>query len=535
MDKIIHWFGLNQKIDYKTEVLSGLTVALSLVPSSIAFSMIAGFSPLIGLYTSFIMGVVAIFAGGRPGMITASAGAIAVIFVGLIKDLKELYPSIEDGTVLNYVFLTVIIGGILQVLFGVLRLGKFMRLIPHSVLFGFLNGLAIIIFTSQFDNFKVKETGELLPTLEFSLLLGFSILTMVFIWLFPKITKAIPASLAAIIVVSTIILGIGIDTKSVADTLKEGETIQGGFPPLTFPNVPFTFETLKLVLPYSVILAIVGLLESLLSLNIVDQMTGSRGNANKECIAQGTANIASGFFSGMGGCTVLGQTLLNINNKARARLSSLAAAIFILLFIMLFAKWVEMLPMAALIGLMFMVAVDTFQWSSLKIFKKMPTMDVIVMVLVTLVTVITHNLALAVLIGVLLAAVVFAWENAKRIRARKYIDEEGVKHYEIYGPLFFGSVRDFETKFDIASDPKEVLINFKESRVSDMSAIEALNNITAQYQKHNKKVTLTHLSPDCRNLLKNADAIIEVNIEEDPTYPVMLNTLHNNPITADES
>lgn len=530
MDKIINWFGLNNKINYRTEVLSGITVALALVPSSIAFAMIAGFSPLIGLYTSFIFGVVAVIAGGRPAMINASAGAIAVIFVGLIDELKTNYPSISDESILNYVFLTVIIGGVLQIIAGLFRLGKFMRLVPHSVLFGFLNGLAIIIFTSQLRHFYNIETGELLAQNSLLIMICFTAATMLLIWLFPKLTKAVPASLAAIIIITSVILGLGIDTQTVSDTLKEGQTINGSFPPLTIPNIPFTLDTLLLVLPYSVVLAIVGLLETLLSLNIVDQMTGTRGNANKECIAQGSANFVSGFFSGMGGCTVLGQTLLNINNNARARLSSLVGASLILIFILFGAEWVEMLPMAALVGLMFMVAVDTFQWSSLRIFKKMPKNDVIVMVLVTLITVFTHNLALAVLIGVLIAAVAFAWENAKRIRARKHIDEAGVKHYDIYGPLFFGSIRDFETKFEIEEDPQEVVVNFMESRVSDMSAIEALNNLTSRYQKLGKKITLTHLSPDCRKLLKNADKIIKINVNEDPTYPVMLSTLNNAPL-----
>jgi SulP family sulfate permease len=529
MESIVNWFGLRNKINYKTEVLSGITVALALVPSSIAFAMIAGFSPLIGLYTSFVFGVVAVIAGGRPAMINASAGALAVIFVGLIDELKTNFPDISDETILNYVFLTVILGGVLQVLVGIFRLGKFMRLVPHSVLFGFLNGLAIIIFTSQLRHFYNIETGELLEQLSLWIMIGFTAATMLVIWLFPKLSKAVPASLAAIIIISGVILGLGIETQSVADTLQEGETIKGSFPPFTPPNLPFSLDTILLVLPYSAILAVVGLLETLLSLNIVDQMTGTRGNANKECIAQGSANFVSGFFSGMGGCTVLGQTLLNINNKARARLSSLVGALLILVFIMFGAEWVEMLPMAALVGLMFMVAIDTFQWSSLRIFKKMPKNDVVVMVLVTLITVFTHNLALAVLIGVLIAAVAFAWENAKRIRARKTIDAHGVKQYAIYGPLFFGSIQDFEAKFDIENDPQEVVVNFMESRVSDMSAIEALNSLTARYQEAGKKITLTHLSPDCRRLLKNADKIIQVNMNEDPTYPVMLNSLNNEP------
>lgn len=522
---LIGWFSFDRNINYRTEVLSGFTVALALVPSSIAFAMIAGFSPLIGLYTSFVMGIVSVFSGGRPAMITASAGAIAVIFVGLTEDLRAAYPDITDADLMKFVFFTVIVGGVLQILIGLFRLGKFMRLVPHSVLFGFLNGLAIMIFMSQLSHFYDSETESLIETEKFLILAGFVILTLLIIWLFPKITKAVPSSLVAVVFVSILVIALNIDTKTVQDTLKEGQTISGGFPPFTFPNISLNWELITILLPYTFILAVVGLLEALLSLNIVDQMTGSRGNANRECVAQGTANIFSGFFSGMGGCTVLGQTLLNVNNGARARLSNIVASVSILLFIIVGADLVEMLPMAALIGLMIMVSIDTFQWSSLRIFKKMPTSDVVVMALVTIITVITHNLALAVLIGVLIAAVAFAWENAKKIRARKKIDENGVKYYEIFGPLFFGSIQDFENKFDIQNDPKEVVIDFKESRVSDMSAIEALNNLTSQYQKSGKKITLIHLSPDCRRLLKNADDLIKVNVDEDPTYPVMMNNL----------
>ena len=522
MKKSLNLFDLKQKVDYKTEILSGLTVAIALVPEAIAFAMLAGFSPLTGLYAAFVMGIITAIFGGRPGMISGATGAIAVVFLGLITELNERFPGIDSEEVLQYVFATVILAGIFQILAGVFKMGKFIRLVPHPVMFGFVNGLAVIIFTSQFGSFVSKETGELIPMQAFLTLLGFAVLTMLIIWLLPKVTKAIPSSLAAIIVVSAIVIGFGIDTKTVKDTLDEGASIQGSFPPLSIPTIPLTWETFLLILPYAGIVAGVGLIESLLSLNLLDEITETRGSGNKECVAQGTANIASGFLSGMGGCAMLGQSLINVSNGARARLSGIVASVVLLAFIMFGASLIEQLPMAALVGLMFMVAIGTFEWASLKTFKKMPTSDVVVMVLVTLITIITHNLAIAVLIGVVIAALAFAWENAMRIRARKRIDENGVKHYEIYGPLFFGSVSAFNSKFDVLGDPKEVIIDFHESRVVDMSAIEALNVITERYHKAGKKVTLRHLSTDCKNLLKNADKIIDVNVEEDPSYKVVL-------------
>lgn len=522
MKKSLNLFNLKQKVDYKTEVLSGLTVAIALVPEAIAFAMLAGFSPLTGLYAAFVVGIITAIFGGRPGMISGATGAVAVIFLGLITELKDRFPGIDSEEVLQYVLATVILAGILQILAGVFKMGKFIRLVPHPVMFGFVNGLAVIIFTSQFSNFVIKETGELIPTQAFLTLLGLAILTMLIIWLLPKITKAVPSSLVAIIIVSAIVIGFGVETKTVKDTLDAGASIQGSFPPLSVPTIPLTWETFFLVLPYAGIFAGVGLIESLLSLNLIDEITETRGSGNRECVAQGTANLASGFLSGMGGCAMLGQSLINVSNGARARLSGIVASVVLLAFIMFGASLIEQLPMAALVGLMFMVAIGTFEWASLRTFKKMPKSDVIVMVLVTLITIITHNLAIAVLIGVVIAALAFAWENAMRIRARKRIDENGVKHYEIYGPLFFGSVSAFNSKFDVLGDPKEVIIDFHESRVVDMSAIEALNVITERYHKAGKRVTLRHLSADCKNLLKNADKIIDVNVEEDPSYKVVL-------------
>ena len=522
MKRYFNIFDLTQKVDYKIEILSGLTVALALVPESIAFSLLAGFSPLTGLYAAFVMGIVTAVLGGRPGMISGATGAIAVIFLGLITELREKFPQIESEEILQYVFATVILGGIFQMTAGFLKLGKFIRLVPHPVMFGFVNGLAIIIFMSQFSNFTTTDNSSLLSTESLLVMLGFVVLTMFIIWGLPKITKAVPSSLVAIVVVSGIIMWFGIETKTVADTLAEGQTIKGTFPPLTIPLIPLNWDTFLLILPFAVIVAGVGLIESLLSLQLIDEITETRGSGNRECVAQGTANVISGFFSGMGGCAMLGQSLINISNGARARLSGIIAAVVLLFFIMFGASFIEKLPMAALVGLMFMVAIGTFEWASLRTFKKMPKSDVVVMLLVTLIAVITHNLAIAVLAGVIISALAFAWENAMRIRARKFIDENGAKNYDIYGPLFFGSVQVFNEKFDVLGDPKEVIINFKESRVVDMSAIEALNVITERYHKAGKKLILRHLSADCRKLLRDADKIIDVNVEEDPTYKVMI-------------
>lgn len=509
MKKYFNLFDLSQKVDYKTEVLSGLTVALALVPEAVAFALVAGLSPLTGLYAAFVVGLVSSVFGGRPGMISGATGAIAVVIVVLAK---------SHGV--EYVFATVILAGIIQMSAGYLRLGKFIRLVPHPVIFGFVNGLAIIIFMSQLNQFK-DASGNWLTGDSLYVLLGLVLLTMLIIWGLPKITKVIPASLTAIIVVFGIVFFVGIDTKTVGDIAS----IQGGFPPFHIPSIPFNLETLILILPYATIVAGVGLIESLLTLNIIDEITETRGRGNKEAVAQGAANVLSGFFSGMGGCAMLGQSLINISSGSRARFSGIVASIMLLIFIMFGSGLIEKVPMAALTGLMIMVAIGTFEWASMKTFTKFPKSDIFVMVMVTLVTVVLHNLALAVVIGVIIAALVFAWDNAKRIRARKRIDENGVKHYEIYGPLFFGSVTAFNEKFDVLNDPDEVIIDFAESRVVDMSAIEALNKITERYHKVGKRIHLKHLSSDCRQLLKNAEEIIDINVWEDPTYKVAIDDI----------
>ena len=508
MKQVLSLFDLSQKVNYKNEILSGLTVALALVPEAIAFALIAGLSPLTGLYAAFTIGLITSVFGGRPGMISGATGAVAVVIVSLAK---------SHGV--EYIFATVVLAGIIQMIAGFLKLGKFIRLVPHPVMFGFVNGLAIVIFMAQMSSFKVEDASGVLTWMQGSqlyIMLALVLLTMLIIWGLPKLTKVVPASLTAILVVTAIVLGLGLETKTVGDI----SSIQGGFPPFHIPNVPFNLETLSIIFPYALIVAGVGLIESLLTLNLIDEITETRGRSNKEAIAQGMANFVTGLFSGMGGCAMIGQSLINISSGARARLSGIVASIMLLIFIMFGAEYIEQMPMAALTGLMIMVAIGTFEWASFKVIGKMPTHDIIVGILVAAITVLLHNLALAVLIGVIISALVFAWENAKRIRARKYVDEEGVKHYEIFGPLFFGSVQAFSEKFDVIGDPEKVIIDFKESRVNDMSGIEALNKITERYLKAGKEIHLRHLSPDCRKLLANAEKIIDVNIIEDPTYKI---------------
>lgn len=509
MRKYFNLFDLSQPVNYRTEVLSGLTVALALIPEAIAFALIAGLHPLTGLYAAFTIGLITSILGGRPGMISGATGAIAVVIVAL---------AASHGV--EYIFATVVLAGLMQIAAGVFRLGKFIRLVPHSVMYGFVNGLAIVIFLAQLDQFKGLGADGSLQWLtggSMLMMLALVLLTMLIIWGLPKLTKAVPSSLVAILVVSAIVIGGSLDTKTVGDIAS----VKGSFPPFHIPKVPFTLVTLQLIFPYALIVAAVGLVESLLTLNLIDEITQTRGRGNKECVAQGAANIVTGFFSGMGGCAMIGQSLINISSGARARLSGIVASVMLLVFIMFGSGLIEQLPMAALTGVMIMVAIGTFEWASLRAFRRMPKSDVIVIVLVTLVTVVLHNLALAVLIGVVISALVFAWENAKRIRARKRIDEHGVKHYEIYGPLFFGSIAAFNEKFDVQHDPAEVVINFSESKIADMSGIEAVDALTRRYHEVGKKIHLSHLSADCRRLLSKADAIIDVNVLEDPTYKVV--------------
>ncbi|MEX2594453.1 MAG: SulP family inorganic anion transporter [Anditalea sp.] len=494
----------------KDEVLSGLTVSLALVPEAVAFSLIAGVSPLVGLYTSFIIGLITSIMGGRPGMISGATGAIAVIIIALVA---------QHGV--EYLFAAAVLMGLIQILVGVLKLGKLIRLVPHPVIFGFVNGLAIIIFTSQFGQFKVVGPGGITEWMSGNalyIMLGLVLLTMVIIKYLPKLTKAVPSSLAAILVISLIVIFVGIDTRTVGDIAS----IKGGLPSFHIPMIPLNWETFMIILPYSAIMAGVGLIESLLSLTLIDEITETRGHGNKECVAQGVANLTTGFFGGMGGCAMLGQSLINVNAGGRTRISSSVAAIVLLLFILFFSTYIEMVPMAALVGLMFMVAIGTFEWASLKVFGKVPVSDMFVMVLVILITVILHNLALAVLVGVIVAALVYSWENSKRIRARKRIDENGVKHYEMYGPLFFASATNFGEKFDPVNDPDEIIIDFRESRIVDHSGIEAIHKVTERYHKLGKTVYIRHLTTSSKTLLNNAEKIINVNFtEDDPSYKIV--------------
>ncbi len=508
MQKVLNLFDFKQKVAYKTEILAGLTVAMTMIPESLSFAILAGFPPLVGLYGAFIMGIITAIFGGRPGLVSGGAGATVIVLIALMN---------SHG--LEYVFAAVAMAGIIQIIVGLLKLGKFIRLVPQPVMFGFVNGLAVIIFMSQLEQFKTVVNGqkEWLMGSPMLIMAGLVALTIAIILLFPKITKAIPASLVAIIVVFAVVLIFKIDTKQVVDIAS----ISGSLPPFHIPQIPFTLETFKIILPYGLIMAAVGLTEGLLTLNLVDEITGTKGNSNRECLAQGTANIANGFFFGMGGCPMIAQTLVNLSSGSRARLSGIVAALTILIIILFGAPIIELVPMAALTGVMIMVAFGTFEWASFKAFTKMPKSDIFVMLVVTLVTILMHNLALAVLIGVIISALVFAWENAKRIRARKYVDDKGVKHYEIFGPLFFGSTTAFAEKFDVQNDPNEVIIDFAESRIADMSAIDAVNKITERYATLNKVVHLKHLSSDCILLLKNAEAIIDVNVMEDPTYKVV--------------
>ncbi len=507
MKAALNLFDFSQKVNYRTEILAGLTIAMTMIPESLSFAILAGFPPLVGLYGAFIMGLVTAVFGGRPGLISGGAGATVIVLIALMK---------SHG--LEYVFGAVALAGVLQIIVGLLKLGKFIRLVPQPVMFGFVNGLAVIIFMSQLEQFKISTNGqtEWLTGTPFLVMAGLVALTIAIVVLLPKVTKKIPASLVAIAVVFAIVMIFRIDTKQVEDIAS----VSGSLPPFHIPNIPLNLETLQVIFPYALIMAAVGLTEGLLTLNLVDEITGTKGNSNRECVAQGGANILNGFFFGMGGCPMIAQTLVNLSAGSRARLSGIVAALTILVIILVGAPVIGKLPMAALTGVMIMVAIGTFEWASLRIFKRMPKSDIFVMIVVTLITVFLHNLALAVLIGVIISALVFAWDNAKRIRARKHVDENGVKHYDIYGPLFFGSVTNFSEKFDVADDPEQIIIDFKESRVVDMSAIEALNVITNRYHKAGKTVRLQYLSPDCIALLKNAEAIIDVNILEDPLYMV---------------
>lgn len=505
---IAEYLKFNQKINYKNEILAGLTVAMTMIPESLSFAILAGLSPLIGLYGAFIMGIVTAVFGGRPAMVAGGAGATVITLIALNATYGE-----------QYIFAAVALAGVFQIVVGVFKLGRFVRLIPQPVMYGFLNGLAVVIFMSQIEQFKSTTNGitSWLSGTPFYTMAGLTLITVLIVYFFPKLTKIIPASLVAILVTFLLVIGFNIDTKTVGDIAS----IKGELPSFHIPSVPFTLETLKIILPYSIIMGSVGLIETLLTLTLVDEVTETKGSSNKECLAQGAANITNGFFGGMGGCAMIAQTFVNLDAGSRSRLGPAIGAITILIIILIGAPVIEKIPMAALVGVMMMVAISTFKWGFFKLITKMPKSDVFVSILVAIITIVLHNLALAVFVGVIVSALVFAWDNAKRIRARKFVDENGRKIYEIYGPLFFGSTSTFLEKFEINSDPRIIVIDLKESRIVDMSAIESLHIITSKYAQQDKIVILRHLSKDSIRLLENAKSVIEVNIEEDPTYNVM--------------
>ena len=517
----------------RNDVLSGITVALALVPEAVAFAFVAGVDPLVGLYAAFMVGLITSIFGGRPGMISGATGALAVVMVSLVAEGNTMGNS-DENLGLYYLFLTVILMGIIQVLAGLFKLGKFVRLIPHPVMMGFVNGLAIVIFLSQLGMFKqtVGEEKVWLQGTSLGYMVGLVGLTMLIMWGLPKIkaTKKLPEALIAILIITGIVIFSNLDVATVGSFIKDGggEGLKGGFPvPVleTFYNIPLNFKTLQFIFPYALILAAIGLIESLMTLNLIDDLTETRGNSNKECVAQGSANILTGLFGGMGGCAMIGQSIINIKGGGRGRLSGITAAVMLLMFILFASSYIEQVPIAALVGVMFMVVIGTFAWSSFRILNKIPKTDIFVLILVSALTVI-FDLAIAVISGVIVSALVFAWENARRIRARKRIREDGAKVYEIWGPLFFGSISAFNEKFDIKNDPESVEIDFIEARISDHSAIEAIFALVEKYQAANKKIRLKHLSEDCKVLLYKASPIFKDIIEEaidDPRYHLAAN------------
>lgn len=529
MKRLFRNFTFNPKDD----ILSGLTVALALVPEAVAFAFVAGIDPMVGLYGAFMMGIVTSMFGGRPGMISGATGAMAVVMVHMIQKGNEVGSTLStpiDNLGLQWLFITLLLVGGIQILAGVFRLGKFVRLIPHPVMMGFVNGLAIVIFLSQLGLFKGRINGKYqwMGGSDLFIMLGLVGLTMAIMYFLPKVTKKLPAALVGIIVVASITIFGGLDVSTVGSFIRDGggNGLEGSLP--SFQAQVFgLFDTLEgnwgLIISTAILLAAVGLIESLMTLNLIDDMTETRGSGNRECVAQGGANILNGLFGGMGGCAMIGQSIINVSSGGRGRLSGITAALALLCFILFAAPLIEQIPIAALVGVMFMVVIGTFAWSSFRIINKIPLADAIVLVTVSAVTV-WQDLAIAVIVGVIMSALVFAWQNATKIRARKSIKEDGTKVYEIWGPLFFGSVQSFNSKFDPANDPEKVELDFLESRVSDHSGIEAIFALEKKYKDYGKKIHLVHLSPECKILLHKASPDFEhmiVSSIDDPRYHVV--------------
>lgn len=512
------------KGNVKNDILSGVTVAFALVPEAVAFAFVAGVEPMVGLYAALMMGLITSAIGGRPGMISGATGAMAVVMVALVA---------QHGV--QYLFAAVILAGFLQIMAGVFKLGKFIRLVPYPVMLGFVNGLAIVIFLAQLGQFKIMgPLGDLewMSGTALYIMLGLVGLTMAIIYLLPKLTTAIPASLVAIAAVTAIVHGLDLDARTVIDFVREmvpeaqqdSVTLAGELPTFAIPVIPFTLETLYIILPTAVILSLVGLIESLLTLSLIDEMTDTRGRGNQECVGQGVANTVNGFFGGMGGCAMIGQSMININSGGRGRLSGITAALVLLGFILFAAPLIETVPLAALVGVMFVVVIATFEWASFRIVRGVNKEDAFVLFLVTGVTVIA-DLAIAVVVGVIVSALVFAWKHATHIMAKNYTDDDGWKVYDLEGPLFFGSVTHFREIFDPQNDPSDVVIDFKESRIWDSSGIDALDGLADKYKEQGKKLHMRHISPECRVLLKKAGEYVEINVNEDPRYRVASDTL----------
>ena len=491
-------------LKFKTEILAGLTVALALVPEAVSFSFIAGVHPLVGLYAAFIVGLITALIGGRPGMISGATGALAVVMVALVS-----LHGVE------YLFATVVLMGIFQIIAAFLRLGKFIRLVPYPVMLGFVNGLAIVIFLAQMSQFQVTDLSgnkQWMQGQTLLIMLLLVIITMVVIWGTPKITNIIPAPLAGIVFVAVLVISLDIDVPRVGDLAS----IKGGLPTFHIPSVPLNTDTFLIILPYALILATIGLIESLLTLNLVGDITGKIGGASQECVDQGIANMITGFFSGMGGCAMIGQSMINVKSGGRTRISGITASLFLLLFIVIGSSLIEQIPLAALVGVMFMVVIGTFAWQSILVIKRIPRTDVVVMIIVTAITVI-YDLAIAVICGVIVSALAYAWNNAIRITGNVAIDDNGNTIYYIEGPLFFGSVQGFSEIFNIESDTDIVVVDFINSRVVDQSALQAIEDLAIKYKKRKKQLQLRHLSTDCHSLLRKAGQLV-VDADDDPSY-----------------
>ena len=489
----------------KNDILSGLTVALALVPEAVAFALLAGLNPLVGLYAAFTIGLVTSIIGGRPGMISGATGAIAVV-IGTLVALHGV----------EYLFAAVVLTGLIQIVFGLLKMGKFIRLVPHPVFLGFVNGLAIVIFLAQVKQFKIAD--EWITGTPLLLMLVIVAITMTIIHFLPKLTRAVPSTLVAIVIGTVAVLFLGLDTRTVGDIAPIG----GIFPPFHLPDVPLNFEMLKIVFPYAIVMAMVGLIESLLTLNLIDDLTETIGQPNRECIGQGVANTVTGLFGGMGGCAMVGQSLINIKSGGRGRLSGIVASVILLFFILYLSKYIEMIPVAVLIGVMMMVVIGTFEWGSFRLFGKIPVPDIIIGISVAVITVLTDNLALAVIAGVVMSALSFAWESAGKIHSVEESESDGKKTYILHGALFFASINTFQAIFSPKQDPENVYIDFQDSRVMDHSAIQAIDKLADRYQKAGKTLHLMHLSSECRLLLKTAKHLVEVNVLEDPQYHVAI-------------